>query len=93
MLRSDLHWLGRSGLQMLGAGRRSQTSVVSAPKPINLPSIRRENAGNDPFVSLVPSGSGVWGSKEALAAAVLAGAAIGECETAECLFHDGRFRR
>ena len=33
---------------------------IAAPKPINLPSQRRENNGEDPNVSLVPKGSHTW---------------------------------
>lgn len=37
---------------------------VSAPKPINLPSQRKENNGNDPSIDLVrKSVSGTWGSQ------------------------------
>ena len=32
--------------------------------PANLPSLKKENLGNDPTVSLVPSGSSGWGKKE-----------------------------
>ena len=33
---------------------------ISAPKPINLPSQRREHGGLDPNVELVPKGSHTW---------------------------------
>ena len=31
------------------------------PGPSSLPSLRTENAGNDPDINLVPSNSGGWG--------------------------------
>ena len=34
------------------------------PSPASLPSLRSENAGNDPTVSLVPSGGGGWKSSK-----------------------------
>ncbi|TPX68847.1 hypothetical protein SpCBS45565_g02861 [Spizellomyces sp. 'palustris'] len=51
----------RNGLQVLGSTRpRLQSSLVAAPKPVDLPSLRKENAGLDPTVSLVPSGGSGW---------------------------------
>lgn len=42
---------GRGGLQSLG-----KVSSRRMPTPVALPSLRSENAGNDPNISLVPSG-------------------------------------
>ena len=48
----------RHGLQSLGKVGASRR----IPPPANLPSLKSENSGNDPTVSLVPSGGGGWGS-------------------------------
>ena len=50
----------RHGLQSLG--KIGQTRRV--PQPANLPSLKKENLGNDPRINLVPSGSQGWGKKE-----------------------------
>ncbi len=34
------------------------------PPPANLPSLKKENLGNDPTVNLVPARSSGWGKKE-----------------------------
>ena len=49
---------------MLGKGRErpSALSRTAAPVPVNTPSLRKENKGQDVSVTLVPS-SGGWGSK------------------------------
>uniref|UniRef100_A0A1D1ZR89 Uncharacterized protein n=1 Tax=Auxenochlorella protothecoides TaxID=3075 RepID=A0A1D1ZR89_AUXPR len=52
---------------MLGPGGRPRRMVslgkVSAPKPVNLPSQRKENNGNDPSIDLVrKSANGGWGA-------------------------------
>ena len=46
-----------------GHGMTSLGKVQSRrmPGPTTLPSLRTENAGNDPNVSLVPAGQGGWG--------------------------------
>ena len=36
-------------------------STRRMPGPSSLPSLRTENAGNDPNVNLVPAGPGGWG--------------------------------
>ncbi|KAK9832885.1 hypothetical protein WJX74_000765 [Apatococcus lobatus] len=72
------------GLISLGsAPRRSRSGgppapKVSVPRPVNLPSLKKENAGNDPATQLVPTGgAGGWqrpGSEEEAAAQAAAGA-------------------
>lgn len=42
---------------------QSLGKVPSARRPANLPSLKSEYSGNDPAVSLVPSGGTGWGSK------------------------------
>lgn len=45
-------------------GMQSLGKVPSARRPpANLPSLKSEHSGNDPAVSLVPSGGTGWGSK------------------------------
>lgn len=34
------------------------------PQPANLPSLKKENLGNDPRIALVPTGSQGWGAKD-----------------------------
>nr|KAI8748881.1 protein PRRC2C-like [Biomphalaria glabrata] len=48
------------GLQSLG----KVSSLRRMPPPANLPSLKSENSGNDPSISLVPSGGSGWVSKE-----------------------------
>lgn len=44
-----------------GAAVPSKGGKVIVPRPVNLPSLRREHAGNDPSIALVGgSGSGGW---------------------------------
>lgn len=52
-----------SGLVSLGAPKRKTTSTsasgkLTVPKPVNLPSLKKEHAGNDPTTQIVPSGGG-----------------------------------
>ncbi|KAK9916331.1 hypothetical protein WJX75_001307 [Coccomyxa subellipsoidea] len=52
-----------SGLVSLGSAKArlpasNSASKLAVPKPVNLPSLRKENAGNDPNTQIVPSGSG-----------------------------------
>lgn len=49
---------------MLVLQKRTRTGPVgklAVPKPVNLPSIKKEHAGNDPTTQLVPAGSGTGG--------------------------------
>ncbi|KAI8995065.1 hypothetical protein BC832DRAFT_362984 [Gaertneriomyces semiglobifer] len=56
----------RTGPHVLGASRpRLQSSLVQAPKPVDLPSLRRENSGLDPSINIVPSGGTGWVSSKA----------------------------
>ena len=48
----------RPGTRMMSLGR------VPVPKPINLPSQRSENNGNDPNVKIVPQGGLGWGDSK-----------------------------
>lgn len=49
----------RHGLQSLG----KVASARRMPPPANLPSLKAENKGNDPNVSLVPKDGTGWASK------------------------------
>ena len=46
--------LGRGGKSVRSGGNRSLT--VNAPKPVNLPSLKKESHGFDPAVQLIPTG-------------------------------------
>lgn len=48
---------GSHGMQSLGKVAATSRRM---PNPASLPSLRSENAGNDPSVALVPSGGGGW---------------------------------
>jgi hypothetical protein len=49
---------------MLGTLKKPKPPKVTAPHPINLPSRKSENSGQDPNINLVPSSSsGVWRGK------------------------------
>lgn len=55
------------GLVSLGAPKRKTTTTtagkLAVPKPVNLPSLKKEHAGNDPTTQIVPSGTGGGWSK------------------------------
>ena len=51
---------------------------ISAPKPINLPSQKREHGGLDPNVELVPKGSHTWNQPGAEESALVHKPRIGE---------------
>jgi hypothetical protein len=49
---------------VLGRGGRGKTAGpvrLNAPKPLSLPSLKKENRGFDPTVAVVPTGSAGWG--------------------------------
>jgi len=78
--------LTKGGLLLLSKKPRSASGVkLSVPKPVNLPSIKKEHAGNDPNTVLVPatgSGSSTWGSRpEDVATAPEAAPAIAPSST------------
>ncbi|KAK9823029.1 hypothetical protein WJX81_000682 [Elliptochloris bilobata] len=69
-IQARIRECGRSGssrlaiMQPVGArpGRRMVSlGKVTAPKPVNLPSQKRENNGLDPTIALVPRSASVWG--------------------------------
>ena len=48
----------RPGRRLVSLGK------LNVPKPLNLPSQKSENAGNDPTVHLVPEKGNVWGGQQ-----------------------------
>ncbi|KAK4753024.1 hypothetical protein SAY87_021822 [Trapa incisa] len=53
-----------NGERRWASSRRGGMTVIGkVPKPINLPSQRRENHGLDPNVEIVPKGTHSWGSR------------------------------
>lgn len=51
---------GSGGMLVMGKAKTSGGKLV-IPKPVNLPSLKKEHAGNDPTVNLVGSSSGSLG--------------------------------
>jgi len=54
---------GQNGRMLLGTVKKGVVKKApppAAPKPLNLPSQKKENAGYDPKIALVPSGSAGW---------------------------------
>lgn len=59
----------RHGMLLLGGAKTTRARAqpggakLAVPKPVNLPSIKKEHAGNDPATQLVPAGSTAGGWK------------------------------
>ncbi|KAL0023373.1 hypothetical protein WJX77_012324 [Trebouxia sp. C0004] len=63
--RSGSGFVSLGGLPKRGrSGPGSSAAKLSIPKPVNLPSLRKENAGNDPLSQIVHGGGGGWQKPE-----------------------------
>ncbi|EFJ42577.1 hypothetical protein VOLCADRAFT_119389, partial [Volvox carteri f. nagariensis] len=59
--------INRNGMLVLSkrTTRAVSGAKVVVPKPVNLPSLKKEHAGNDPTTQLVPAGAGAgWAKPE-----------------------------
>lgn len=59
---------GQNGRMLLGTVKKGVVKKApppTAPKPLNLPSVKKENAGYDPKIALVPAGGSTWNENPA----------------------------
>ena len=61
---------GQNGRMLLGTVKKGVVKKApppTAPKPLNLPSVKKENAGYDPKIALVPASGSTWSGPDASA--------------------------